>query len=123
MRGPIVSSPSDTPMEAPDAMVTTFALSPVAWLRGRAESYSRDARAFGEMDAEHGNGADMMVTAGAAYQTISTELRNLADEFAIDTEPTRTCHLCGKVKTATSDVRADYLLAFHYDRRHRGWTA
>lgn len=33
------------------------------------------------------------------------------------------CHLCGKVKTTPeSEWRALYLLAFHYDRRHKGWT-
>lgn len=34
----------------------------------------------------------------------------------------RRCHLCGKVKKATTEATANYLLAFHMDRRHRGWT-
>lgn len=36
-----------------------------------------------------------------------------------------TCHLCGKQKggIGTTPDRAVYLLAFHYDRRHRGWTS
>lgn len=33
-----------------------------------------------------------------------------------------TCHLCKKVKSADDEWRALYELAFHYDRRHRGWT-
>ncbi len=33
-----------------------------------------------------------------------------------------TCHLCHKVKDASTPGRAICLLAFHYDRRHRGWT-
>lgn len=32
------------------------------------------------------------------------------------------CHLCSKTKEATSKRRVLYLLAFHYDRRHQGWT-
>lgn len=32
------------------------------------------------------------------------------------------CHLCPKVKWAHSSWRALYELAFHYDRRHQGWT-
>lgn len=32
------------------------------------------------------------------------------------------CHLCGKVKSASTEWRALYELAFHYDRRHKGWT-
>lgn len=32
------------------------------------------------------------------------------------------CHLCGKVKEASTEWRALYTLAFHYDRRHNGWT-
>lgn len=35
---------------------------------------------------------------------------------------TRKCHLCGKVKTAMTVQRVEYKIAFHYDRRHRGWT-
>jgi hypothetical protein len=35
----------------------------------------------------------------------------------------RRCHICGKEKEAENAARADYLLAFHYDRRHPGWTA
>jgi len=32
------------------------------------------------------------------------------------------CHLCGKEKWSISEVNALRMLAFHYDRRHRGWT-
>lgn len=34
----------------------------------------------------------------------------------------RTCHLCGKTKGADDEWRANYVMAFHYDRRHGGWT-
>lgn len=33
-----------------------------------------------------------------------------------------TCHICGKEKKSTSYEHAIYLLTFHLDRRHRGWT-
>lgn len=33
-----------------------------------------------------------------------------------------TCHICGKVKSGLDFKRTLYELAFHYDRRHRGWT-
>ena len=52
------------------------------------------------------------------------------EEINADVEPDGSgvlvrCHLCGKYKggRGTSPDRALYLLAFHYDRRHRGWTA
>lgn len=32
------------------------------------------------------------------------------------------CHLCSKVKESTTKQRVLYELAFHYDRRHQGWT-
>lgn len=32
------------------------------------------------------------------------------------------CHICGKVKDSSNDAIALHKLAFHYDRRHRGWT-
>jgi hypothetical protein len=52
----------------------------------------------------------------------------ISAEFLIIEEPdgTRTytafCHICTKSKQANAAWRALYLLAFHYDRRHRGWT-
>jgi len=33
-----------------------------------------------------------------------------------------TCHLCGKVKEGADERSALLKLAFHYDRRHKGWT-
>lgn len=44
------------------------------------------------------------------------------DELVPPVKSYAVCHLCGKRKEALSAVRAWYLLAFHYDRRHRGWT-
>ncbi len=44
------------------------------------------------------------------------------DGIVEDVEYVFTCHLCQKEKRAPHEVRALYLLAFHYDRRHRGWT-
>ena len=32
------------------------------------------------------------------------------------------CHICGHRKWASTPERATYLLAFHMDRRHKGWT-
>lgn len=32
------------------------------------------------------------------------------------------CHLCSQVKQGSDADRALYELAFHYDRRHKGWT-
>ena len=32
------------------------------------------------------------------------------------------CHICGHRKWASTPERAVYLLAFHMDRRHMGWT-
>jgi hypothetical protein len=34
----------------------------------------------------------------------------------------RKCHLCGKTKAGENAKRAEYLMAFHYDRRHKGWS-
>lgn len=51
------------------------------------------------------------------------------DEIAVDVDARTgvmvSCHLCGKRKggAGTGPARALYLLAFHYDRRHRGWTS
>lgn len=33
------------------------------------------------------------------------------------------CHLCPTVKQSRNPDRALYELAFHYERRHPGWTA
>lgn len=32
------------------------------------------------------------------------------------------CHLCSQVKQGADPDRVLYELAFHYDRRHKGWT-
>jgi hypothetical protein len=32
------------------------------------------------------------------------------------------CHLCTQIKQGADADRALYELAFHYDRRHKGWT-
>ena len=40
----------------------------------------------------------------------------------IDPPVVMRCHICGKEKEAESYDRATYLIAFHYDRRHPGWT-
>lgn len=32
------------------------------------------------------------------------------------------CHVCGKHKWASTPERAVYVLAFHMDRHHRGWS-
>lgn len=32
------------------------------------------------------------------------------------------CHICGHAKWASTPERATYMLAFHMDRRHKGWT-
>jgi hypothetical protein len=32
------------------------------------------------------------------------------------------CSLCGQTKWASTPERATYLLAFHLNRRHKGWT-
>ena len=34
----------------------------------------------------------------------------------------RGCHLCSQVKQGPTPDRVLYELAFHYDRRHKGWT-
>lgn len=93
-------------------------MNPAKWLRDRAESYGRDASAVRAFPATSTGALPLEVT---IYEAIRDELRKAADAFD-DEDHYRSCHLCGKIKASATAERADYLLAFHYDRRHPGWT-
>ncbi len=44
-----------------------------------------------------------------------------AEEAELDHHERR-CHICGKIKEGGSRERVEYIMAFHYDRRHQNWT-
>lgn len=59
---------------------------------------------------------------GAVSTARNDTMRPAAIEYDDHNQLAVKCHLCPKVKVAQDPWRALYLLAFHYDRRHPGWT-
>lgn len=62
-----------------------------------------------------------------AIEATGAALKEIGDGGSTEDDRTGVmvqCHLCPKQKGGfgTTPARALYELAFHYDRRHRGWT-
>lgn len=63
--------------------------------------------------------AEAVVTDG--FERVSDRIEVIRDEGQV-VSVALGCHLCSQVKQGPTPERVLYELAFHYDRRHKGWT-